>query len=110
MSDTSLKDCWRSLNLSQRSYTWRNAVNTVSSRLDRFYVSSSVDVASCLHSPCYFSDHDCIVLNFYFPDERASVGWGFWKCNVSVLADADFQRDFTIAYAGWRTLKEGFDN
>ena len=65
MSDTSIKDCWRSLNPSQRSYTWRDAANTVSSRLDRLYVSSSVDVVSCLHSPCYFSDHDYIVLNHH---------------------------------------------
>ena len=109
MSDTSIKDCWRSLNPSQRSYTWRDAANTVSSRLDRFYVSSSVDVVSCLHSPCYFSDHDCIVLNLSFP-EKVSVGRGFWKCNVSVLADAGFQRNFRVAYAGWQTLREGFDN
>ena len=64
---------------------------------------------SCLHSPCYFTDHDCIVLNLSFP-ERVSVGRGFWKCNVSVLADAGFQRNFGVAYAGWQTLREGFDN
>ena len=109
LSDLSLRDCWRSLNPSARSFTWRNAANTVSSRLDRIYVSSSVAVASCLHSPCYFSDHDCVVLNFSFP-ERAGGGGGFWKCNVSVLADAGFQREFRKAYAGWRTLKEGYDN
>ena len=61
ISDFSLIDCWRVLHPSDISFTWRNASNTVSRRLDRFYVSSSLDVVSCQHSPCHFSDHDSVL-------------------------------------------------
>ena len=109
ISDCSLIDCWRSLHPSDIYFTWRNVSNTVSSRLDRFYVSSSLDVASCLNAPCHLSDHDGVILNFNCP-EIVGVGEGFWKCNVSTLSDTYFRREFRNAYAGWRTLKEGFDN
>ena len=105
--DLFLFDPWRASHPDLHDFTWRNASNSIRSRLDRFYISNSISFSSVDHLPVFFSDHDGVVLTFK-PDNLPDRGRGFWKCNTSVLSDPLFQTDFSSAYVGWRTLRDGF--
>ena len=90
--DCSLIDVWRKQHPRGISYTWANADYSQASRLDRFLVSGSLE--RCIDcpkvSPCSFSDHDFVALNFS-PDDCPRTRSGVWKFNSSLLNDATFK-------------------
>ena len=92
LSDCSLIDVWRKQHPRGISYTWANADYSQASRLDRFLVSGSLE--RCIDcpkvSPCSFSDHDFVALNFS-PDDCPRTRSGVWKFNSSLLNDATFK-------------------
>ena len=69
--------------------------NNISSRLDRFYISKSVesDVDVCSVLPFCMSDHDMIVINFT-DFTNITFGPGYWKMNTSVLSDRAYRTAF----------------
>ena len=77
----------------------------MATRLDRFYTSRSLSAFNQSHFPAYFTDHDCVSVSILPDFKRKS---GLWKCNVSLLQNADVLDDFKSAFNNWKTLKPGF--
>ena len=118
LSDCSLIDVWRKQHPRGISYTWANADYSQASRLDRFLVSGSLE--RCIDcpkvSPCSFSDHDFVALNFS-PDDCPRTRSGVWKFNSSLLNDATFKcelsqliTDQKQSMANFQTIGVWWDN
>ena len=82
----SLCDAWRRLNPLEQKFTWlRNNLSSVcgvsKSRLDRFYVNSSImsSIQTCHIVPCSLSDHSAVTLVVRLPSQnrRGSAYWHF---------------------------------
>ena len=69
--------------------------NNISSRLDRFYISKSVesDVDVCSVIPFCMSDHDLIVIEFK-NFTNVTFGRGYWKMNTSIFSDRAYRQAF----------------
>ena len=91
-SDYGLVDAYRSKYPDGREFTWHR--QHAWSRLDRFYLSPALGGGDWRveHRPCPFSDHSFVELTFTGASWKR--GPGYWKCNVTVLEDPDFNRDF----------------
>jgi exonuclease III len=104
-SDFSLVDVQRHFFPTKRFCTWSRG--TVSCRLDRFYMSNSslsfVEDTNVHGVP--FSDHSVITL-YLKPPDTPVTGPNFWKCNVSVLDDSEFVRDFESRWVHWSNVTE----
>ena len=98
-SDLNIVDAFRHLNPLEKEYTWRNAMNTIEVRLDRFYISKHLiqDTINIKHGnvPLQITDHKTvnIKINFALTNNK-QPGPGFWKCNINTLKDEDFKDDF----------------
>ena len=90
-SDFSLVDIFRKRNPKAISFTWSNKDFSQASRLDRFFISSSLlqSVRGNKCFPCPLSDHDFVDL-FLSPVNVSFHGSGVWKFNCSLLSDDDF--------------------
>ena len=90
-SDFSLVDIFRKRNPKAISFTWSNKDFSQASRLDRFFISSSLlqSVRGNKCFPCPLSDHDFVDL-FLSPVNVSIHGSGVWKFNCSLLSDDDF--------------------
>ena len=90
-SDFCLVDVFRKQNPKALSFTWSNKDFSQASRLDRFYISSSLlqSVRGNKCFPCPLSDHDFVDL-FISPANVSLHGSGVWKFNCSFLSDNDF--------------------
>ena len=104
--DNNLIDVFRKLHPAKREYTWKNSLNSIFCRLDRFYITDSLltDVLSFQHHPINynFSDHGMIHIDITIGENVSyEVGPGYWKCNTNILKDPFFQEDFKML---WETL------
>ena len=102
-SDFSLVDVFWALYPARRLFTF--SAQGVSTRLDRFYVSSTVvgRVKSSSIIPCTITDHS--IIETTFDDglfETYVHGPGYWKLNVSLLNDRELVERVE---ALWVTLK-----
>ena len=90
-SDLCLVDIFRRRNPTTISFTWSNNDFSQASRLDRFYISSSLlqSVRGNKCFPCALSDHDFLDL-ILSPSNVSCHGSGVWKFNCSLLSDNDF--------------------
>ena len=90
-SDFCLVDILRKQNPKPISFTWSNKDFSQASRLDRFYISSSLlqSIRGNKCFPCSLSDHDFVDL-FISPVNVSLHGSGVWKFNTSLLSDNDF--------------------
>ena len=79
------------------SFTWSNKDFSQASRLDRFYISSSLlqSLRGNKCFPCSLSDHDFVDL-FISPVNVSLHGSGVWKFNCSLLSDDDFISTMTL--------------
>ena len=96
-SDFCLVDVFRKQNPKALSFTWSNKDFSQASRLDRFYISSSLlqSVRGNKCFPCSLSDHDFVDL-FISPANVSLHGSGVWKFNCSLLSDNDFINTMTV--------------
>ena len=96
-SDFCLVDILRKQNPKPISFTWSNKDFSQASRLDRFYISSSLlqSVRGNKCFPCSLSDHDFVNL-FISPVNVSLHGSGVWKFNCSLLSDNDFINTMTV--------------
>ena len=96
-SDFCLVDVFRKQNPKAISFTWSNKDFSQASRLDRFYISSSLlqSVRGNKCFPCSLSDHDFVDL-FISPVNVSLHGSGVWKFNCSLLSDNDFIDTMTL--------------
>ena len=90
-SDFNLADAYRSRFPDRVNFTC--IARQSFSRPDRIFISMSLldfvsHVSVC---PVGFSDHSSILLSFKNPDEKR--GPGYWKSNVSILADPHLGAD-----------------
>lgn len=71
----------------------RMGPNQPQTRLDRFYISTSLldKRVQIFHEPPILSDHGAVVLEL--PNALPSKGPGYWKCNTSVLQDPHLKDD-----------------
>ena len=81
----------RKKHLKAISCTWSNEDFSQASRLDRFYISSSLlqSIRGNKRFPCPLSDHDFVDL-FISPVNVSLHGSGVWKFNCSLFFDDDF--------------------
>lgn len=102
-----LVDTFRKLYSQTLEYTWTNYLKSIFCRLDRFYISESLFncVLSVEHEPIspIVSDHSLIRLDLTIGDDNTNSGPGYWKCNVEILLDVDFQSDFKML---WNSLEQ----
>ena len=96
-SDFCLVDVFRKKNPKSVSYTWSNKDFSQASRLDRFFISSSLLRSVCRNKcfPCPLSDHDFVDL-FIAPDNISSHGSGVWKFNCNLLSNDLFLRTMSL--------------
>ena len=89
-----LIDVWRTNHPHHREYTWRSPhhiLPQIQSRLDRFYISSSLQ-ARPITTEFYattWSDHSYITLEFTLVPVRPH-GHSYWKLNTQVLAEPEY--------------------
>ena len=96
-SDFCLVDIFQKKNLKMISFTWSNKDFSQASRLNRFYISSSLlqSVRGNNCFPCSLSDHHFVDL-FFAPVNVSLHGSGVWKFNCSLLSDDDFINAMTL--------------
>ncbi len=63
--------------LQDRIYTWNNADFTIRTRLDRWYITTSLEVVATIRA-CAFSDHSVMEIEFQ-PQGTEKKGKGLWK-------------------------------
>lgn len=95
-NDFDLVDIYRKLHPNSRTYTFHRA--NVATRIDRFYIHSSLinNVVECTILPCSFSDHEYVLLNLDNFCHNVKIGPGFWKFNTSLLLDPLFSDSLTV--------------
>ena len=96
-STFNLLDVFRRKHPQSKEYTYVSTCIDVRSRLDRFYISSSLlsMVEMIVNSPNPYSDHAMLSLKFKaFDEDSFSYGPGYWKCNTSVLDNVAFVKEF----------------
>ena len=84
-------DAWRIKHQRASQCTWFNADLSIGSRLDTFLVSKNISstISSCEISPCVYSDHDFVSVNFEVANNFHN-GPGLWKFNNSLLRDENY--------------------
>ena len=105
VTDFELFDVYRFLYPDKVNTTWYG--KDVACRLDRIYLSSSLDncIKSCDNFPFAYSDHDCVLVSFVNNTE-VKKGNGYWHLNNSILND----NVFCIKFREWFiNLTDGLD-
>ena len=106
-SSFGLSDVFRSIHPSSRSFTWTNG--RVSSRIDKFYISSDIVHNSKLAGITIFpfSDHDAPFLTFSLPSFPRR-GRGIWKFNTMLLESRNFICKMKGFLLHWKRRKLDF--
>ena len=104
-----LIDIWRKQHPEERSYTWRRANGSQASRLDMFWISSSLSehVSQVDILPFFRSDHSYVYLQLAFP-ALPDRGPGVWKLNASILKDEALTAEVRDFWLSWRTEQATF--
>ena len=109
MERCDLVDSWRLKHPQDRSYTWRRANGAQASRLDMFWLSSSLHehVSEVSIYPFFRSDHSYVFLRLTLPSlpER---GPGVWKLNTSLLQDAALCSEVRQLWSDWQLEQATF--
>lgn len=101
-----LHDIWRLRHPRTQAYTWHRADGSQASRLDMFWLSSSLleHVHSVEILPFFRSDHCYVYLKLSIPS-TTSRGPGIWKFNSSLLQDPAFTLLITNFWREWQSEK-----
>ena len=83
-------DIWRQKYPDQKRFTWRSGNKKLASRIDRWYISDSLQPAVNNVSiiPGIASDHSVLLL--HLKCKSFPTGPGMWKLNTSLLNDINF--------------------
>lgn len=106
-----LQDIWRLRHPADRCYTWSSASGSQASRLDMFWLSSSLidSVINIGIYPYFRSDHSYVFLKFSLPS-TPERGPGLWKFNSSLLRDPHFTAQVTTFWHERQLEKSTFPN
>ena len=110
-SDFCLVDVFRKRNPKSVSYMWSNKDFSQASRLDRFFISSSLlrSVRGNKCFPCPLSDHDFVDL-FIAPDNISSHGRGVWKFSCNLLSDDVFMQTMSLLITSEKDKIQSFSS
>ena len=110
-SSCDLVDIWRLRHPAERDYTWRRPNGTQGSRLDMFWVSSSLaeQVRQVDIYPFFRSDHCYVFLRIGIPSAPRR-GTGVWKFNSSLLADAHYSQLVREFWLEWQQERDSFSS
>lgn len=97
-----LKDGFRAAYPTGEGYTWGNSRGS-RSRIDFVFVPKESGVIFVDLLPVWFTDH--VALSVKFNVFVVDYGPGYWKVNISVLADENFKISFREMYAGWAEMR-----
>ena len=88
-----LADIWRQKSQNVREYTWSSPNSLIHSRIDRIYLSDTLQPSflSQTHLLNSFSDHKTLCLTLQLKS-NIRRGEGYWKLNVSLLKDAEYRK------------------
>ena len=113
-----LTDAFRHLNPTTLDFTFFRA-NASPSRLDRFYLSSSLlDSVACVEHLPSLSDHCGVLLsvkieNFLKPFDKQAPRKGhsvYWKLNSAILYEEEFRDNFADFWLHLVTFKSNFND
>ena len=106
-----LIDIWRHRNPTKTQCTWFSHQHNIQSRLDRFYVTKSLQPYTYAVgiSPCSLSDHDGISLDIDLPSETKR-GPGYWKFNSELLKDENYKNLIKEFWNTWKTKKDHYSS
>ena len=92
-----LIDIWRVKNPEKVRYTWRRKRPLIQSRLDRFYISDTMqyNISQADILPGILSDHSAIILSIKPTKSISQNGPNFWKFNNSLLKNENFAKGLT---------------
>jgi exonuclease III len=104
-----LQDVWRLRHPTDRCYTWSRMNGSQASRLDMFWLSSSLidSVTDIGIYPYFRSDHSYVFMTFSLPS-TPERGPGLWKFNSSLLSDRHFTAQVTAFWLEWQLEKSSF--
>ncbi|KAI4890805.1 hypothetical protein NFI96_030933, partial [Prochilodus magdalenae] len=100
--DFGLIDGFVSCNPGNPGYTWHNS-RGASSRLDYILASSSIGFKRVSLSPRWYSDH--MMVEATVSITAPPFGSGYWKLNVEILEESEFQSLFRDHFAAWLGCK-----
>ena len=100
--DMNLVDIWRVRHPNERCYTWSRTGGQVASRLDMFWISSSLapSVKDITILPYFHSDHSYVYLSFSLPD-APERGRSWWKFNKNLLNHKTYINLITKFWMEW---------
>ncbi|KAI4896701.1 hypothetical protein NFI96_030906 [Prochilodus magdalenae] len=100
--DFGLVDGFEFCNPGNPGYTWHNS-RGASSRLDYILASSSIGFKRVSLSPRWYSDH--MMVEATVSITAPPFGRGYWKLNVEILEESEFQSLFRDHFAAWLGCK-----
>ena len=91
-------DIWRVRNPEKTRFTWRRTKPVIQSRIDRFYISDTMqyNISKTDIIPGIHSDHSAIVLSIKPTKSLEEGGPNFWKFNNSLLKNDDFTKGLKL--------------
>ena len=104
-----LIDMWRKTNPYKRYFNYRNANNTIHSRLDRIYITKTIKTLNCQIIPTTISDHDSVLVTIQV-NIQTPKGPGIWKLNTTILKEKQFQNTLKIFWSSWTKEKPKYEN
>ncbi|KAL6454983.1 hypothetical protein MHYP_G00365800 [Metynnis hypsauchen] len=101
----SLIDSFKFCNPGNPGHTWHNS-RGASSRIDYILVAPPITVRTASSSPRWYSDH--MMVEATVSIDAPSFGRGYWKLNVEILEEMDYQSLFRDHFAAWLGCKSDF--
>ena len=105
LQDFDLVDSFKKANPGVEGVTWGNS-RDAQSRIDFVFLPVEVPIVEAGIAPVWFSDHHAMAVSFVL--KGPNFGRGFWKMNVGILREVEFERGYKDMYAGWVALKPMF--
>ncbi|KAL6481312.1 hypothetical protein MHYP_G00093920 [Metynnis hypsauchen] len=101
----SLIDGFKFCNPGNPGHTWHNS-RGASSRIDYILVAPPITVRTASLSPRWYSDHMMVEVTVSI--DAPSFGRGYWKLNVEILEEQEYQSLFRDHLAAWLGCKSDF--
>ena len=90
-------DIWRVRNPEHSRYTWRQGRPIIQSRIDRMYISDTLqyNVSNTDIIPGINSDHSAVKIEFKSTTNKNQTGPSYWKFNANLLKNEEFTKGLT---------------
>ena len=96
-----------------REYTYFNDLAEFKSRIDRFYLSSNIEINVKIRAQItqnHLSDHRMISISIKKKKKTAKKrGPSYWKLNSSILENKDYKNKISSFWQKWQERKQNED-